>query len=146
MSISSRFFKFLYCLENEQWFLPFNYPLFQIHFPTDSLFYLNIISSFILYSLFIHFLTFIHLPILLYSITNYYNIKKHLKDVQSPIRFDELLFISEKNSNFRESIKDHFFVLLSVIENILPLTIPLEISYALAAIETNIGDSDTKLT
>ena len=69
-----------------------------------------------------------------------------MKDVQSPIRFDELLFISEKNSNFRESIKDHFFVLLSVIENILPLTIPLEISYALAAIETNIGDSDTKLT
>ena len=31
-------------------------------------------------------------------------------------------------------------------ENILPLTIPLEISDALVVIETNIGDSDTKLT
>ena len=31
-------------------------------------------------------------------------------------------------------------------ENILPLTIPLEISDALVVIETNIGDGDTKLT
>ena len=57
--ISSRFSKFLLCLENEQWLLPFSYSLFQIHFPTDSLSHslshLNIISSFILYS----FLSFI---------------------------------------------------------------------------------------
>ena len=56
-SISSRFSKFLYCLENEQWLLPFSYSLLQIHFTTDflsySLSYLNIISSFILYSFFI---------------------------------------------------------------------------------------------
>ena len=55
-SISSRLGKFLYYLENEQWFLPFNYPLFQIQFPIDSLFYflshLNIIFSFIIYSFF----------------------------------------------------------------------------------------------
>ena len=45
------------CLENEQWHLAFSYPLFQIHFPTNSLSpslsHLNIISSIILYSFFI---------------------------------------------------------------------------------------------
>ena len=51
-NISSSLFKFLYCLENEQCLLPFNYPLFQIHFPTNFLSHLNIISSFILYSFF----------------------------------------------------------------------------------------------
>ena len=64
-SISSRFFKFLYCLKNEQQLLHFNYPLFRIHFPTDSLSYslshLNIISSFILYSFFYHHLFFLYL-------------------------------------------------------------------------------------
>ena len=103
------------------------------------------ISSFILYSLFIHFLTFTHLPTFLYSIPNYYNIKKHLKDIQSPIRFDELLFICQK-IQILEHLSVHFFVLFSIMENILPLTIPLEISDALVLIETNISDSDTKLT
>ena len=46
----------MYCLENEQWLLPFNYLLFQIHFLTNflshSLFHLNIISSFIIYLFF----------------------------------------------------------------------------------------------
>ena len=64
-SISNKFSKFLYYLENEQWLLLFNYLLFKIYFPTDSLShslsYLNIISSFILfffiiiYSFYIHF-------------------------------------------------------------------------------------------
>ena len=103
------------------------------------------ISSFILYSFFIHFLTFTHLPTFLYSIPNYYNIKKHLKDIQSPIRFDELLFICQK-IQILEHLSVHFFVLFSIMENILPLTIPLEISDALVLIETNISDSDTKLT
>ena len=103
------------------------------------------ISSFILYSLFIHFLTFTHLPTFLYSIPNYYNIKKHLKDIQSPIRFDELLFICQK-IQILEHLSVHFFVLFSIMKNILPLTIPLEISDALVLIETNISDSDTKLT
>ena len=56
-SISSRFFKFLYHLENERWLLPFSYLFFQIYFSTaslsHSLSHLNIISSFILYSFFI---------------------------------------------------------------------------------------------
>ena len=56
-SISSKFSKFLYCLENEQWLLLFNYSFFQIHFPIDSLSHylshLNIISSFILYYFFL---------------------------------------------------------------------------------------------
>ena len=103
------------------------------------------ISSFIIYSLFIHFLTFTHLPTFLYSIPNYYNIKKHLKDIQSPIRFDELLFICQK-IQILEHLSVHFFVLFSIMKNILPLTIPLEISDALVLIETNISDSDTKLT
>ena len=103
------------------------------------------ISSFIIYSLFIHFLTFTHLPTFLYSILNYYNIKKHLKDIQSPIRFDELLFICQK-IQILEHLSVHFFVLFSIMKNILPLTIPLEISDALVLIETNISDSDTKLT
>ena len=55
-AISSRLGKFLYCLENEQWLLPSNYSLFQIHFSTDflshSLSHLNIIFSFIIYSFF----------------------------------------------------------------------------------------------
>ena len=59
LSISSRLDKFLYCLKNEQWFLPFSYPLFQVHFPTDSqshsLSHLNIISLFIIYSFFNNF-------------------------------------------------------------------------------------------
>ena len=51
-SISNRLGKFLNCLENEQWLLPFSYPLFKIHFSTDSLSHLNIIYSFIIYSFF----------------------------------------------------------------------------------------------
>ena len=64
-SISSNFFKFLYCLEGEQLQLhwPFTYLLFQIHFPTNllSFFYLIkivfqhcffILSSIFLYSCF----------------------------------------------------------------------------------------------
>ena len=49
----------MYCLKNEQWFLSFNYSLFQIHFPRfsisfkyyffiNSLFILFFLSSFIL--------------------------------------------------------------------------------------------------
>ena len=68
-----------------------------------------------------------------------------MKDIQSPIRFDELLFICQK-IQILEHLSVHFFVLFSIIENILPLTIPLEISDALVLIETNISDSDTKLT
>ena len=60
-SISSRLGKFLYYLENEQWLLPFNCPLFQIQFPIDSLFYflshLNIIFSFIIYSFFNNYIS-----------------------------------------------------------------------------------------
>ena len=33
---------------------------------------------------------------------------------------------AKKNSGFREFIGDHFFVSLTIIENILPLAIPLE--------------------
>ena len=71
--ISNSFSKFLYCLENEQWHLTFIYPLFQIHFPTDSLFHslshLNIISSFIHYSFFIIIYSFyIHSQQLYFSI------------------------------------------------------------------------------
>ena len=66
--ISSSFSKFLYCLENEQWHLTFTYPFFQIHFPTDSLSHLNIISSFILYSFFIIIYSFyIHFQQLYFS-------------------------------------------------------------------------------
>ena len=60
--ISSRLGKFLYCLENEQWLLPSNYSLFQIHFSTDflshSLSHLNIIFSFIIYSFFNNYTSF----------------------------------------------------------------------------------------
>ena len=56
-SISNRLSKFLYCLDNEQWYLAFTYLFFQIHFSIDSLSFfpshLNIISSFIHYSFFI---------------------------------------------------------------------------------------------
>ena len=56
-AVSPNFCLIFACLENEQWHLAFSYPLFQIHFPTDSLSHslshLNIISSFILYSFFI---------------------------------------------------------------------------------------------
>ena len=79
-SIFSSLSKFLYYLDSEQWYLAFNYLFFQIHFPTDSLsFYpphLNIISLFIIYSLFILFLTITHLLTFFYSIVNYYNRKK----------------------------------------------------------------------
>ena len=75
-SISSGLGKFLYCLKNEQWLLPFNYQLFQIHFSINSLFHylfhLNIIS----YSLFIYFLTTTHLPTFFCLIPDYYNRKK----------------------------------------------------------------------
>ena len=56
-SISNKFIKFLYCLENEQWLLPFIYPFFQIYFSTDSLSHLNIISSFIIYSFFNNYIS-----------------------------------------------------------------------------------------
>ena len=70
-NIFSRFFNFLYCLENKQWLLHFSYQLFQIHFPTNflsqSLSHLNIISSFILY--FFHHLFFLYsFPQLYFSI------------------------------------------------------------------------------
>ena len=48
-----QFLQIFACFENEQWYLDFTNPLFQIHFPTDSLSHslshLNIISSFIVY-------------------------------------------------------------------------------------------------
>ena len=45
-SISNSLFKFLNYLKSEQFILPFAYLFFQIHFPKNSLSYLNIISSF----------------------------------------------------------------------------------------------------
>ena len=53
----------------------FIYPLFQIHFPTDSLSHLNIISSFIIYYFFNNYIS----SNIFYSIPNYYNRKKDLK-------------------------------------------------------------------
>jgi len=57
--ISGRLLKFLYCLDNKQWYLTFTYLFFQIHFSTDSLFfsilfkyYFFIYSLFIIYSFF----------------------------------------------------------------------------------------------
>ena len=54
----------------------FFYQLFQIHFPTDSLSHLNIISSFIIY----YFLTTTHLQTFFYSTPNYYNRKKGFEE------------------------------------------------------------------
>ena len=84
---------------------------FSIPFFIPFKYYFFIHSLFIIYS----FLTTTYLPTFFYSIPDYYNRKKHLKDVQQPIRFDELLFMSQKKKKkkswFRESIGDHFFFL-----------------------------------
>ena len=49
-SIFSSFFKFLYYLVNEWWLLPVIYPIYKIHFPTNSLYFLYSIKI-----LFLHY-------------------------------------------------------------------------------------------
>ena len=75
-----------FCLDSEHWYLVFTYLFFKIYFLMDSLlfspFHLNIISSFILYSLFILFLTTTHLSTFFDSIVDYYN-KKYIWSVNS---------------------------------------------------------------
>ena len=87
-SISSKFIKFLYCLENEQ--------RLYFYLPTFSNAFSNRFS--ITFSIsFKYYLTTTHLPTFFYSTLDYYNRKKkHLKNEQQPIRLDELLFMSKK--------------------------------------------------
>ena len=74
-SISSSFFKFLYCLEGEQLqlHLPFTYLLFQIHFPTDLLSFFYLIKILSLHYFFILSLSF--LDFYIFQISNGYIFK-----------------------------------------------------------------------
>ena len=72
-SIFNKFSNFLYCLENEHWLLPFTSSLFQIHFSTDFLSHLNIISLFIIYSFFYHHFFFLYsFPTIIFFNEKYY--------------------------------------------------------------------------
>ena len=104
-----------------------------MYFSTNSLFHLNIISSFIIY----FFLTTTHHSTFFYSIVDYYNRKKSFEEwtvahqtwwatIHEPKKFPVI-------ENLLETL---FMVLFSIIENILPLRIPLEMLWREALMKT----------
>ena len=117
-SIFSKFSNFLYCLENEQWFLPFTSSLFQIHFSTDSLSHLNIISLFILYYFFIIiYSSYIHSQRLYFSMKNI--ISTTFFVIFSQESHQNLMWKVVTNSNLNPPLKLFFYSSILVNNNLL---------------------------
>ena len=103
------------------------YLLFQIYFPIDSLFHylshLNIISSFIIYSLFNNYIS----SNIFYSTLDYYNRKKKIEEwTIAHQTWWAIVHQPKIILGIENPLEWLFLVSLSIIENILLLHRPLE--------------------
>ena len=106
------------CLENEQWYLAIIYPLFQIHFSTDflfhSLFHLNIISLFILYSYLSSFI-----PPIFISTTIFFNKKYYIYNIFCNTFTSKLMWKIVTSSNLNPPLKLFFYSQILTNNNLL---------------------------